>query len=68
MKGVESVTVDFDNKTANVKMKSGELGKGETEKALKEKGFVVTAFDRVQEKKHEKKEEQKEAKKEKGKG
>jgi copper chaperone CopZ len=62
LKNVDSVTVDFDTKTANVKMKTGELGKGEVEKALKEKGFVVTSFDRVAEKK------EKEGKKEKGNG
>jgi copper chaperone CopZ len=62
LKNVDSVTVDFDSKTALVKMKAGELGKGEVEKALKEKGFVVTSFDRVAEKK------EKEAKKEKGNG
>ncbi|MBL8901441.1 MAG: cation transporter [Planctomycetes bacterium] len=64
LKNVDSVTVDFDAKTALVKMKSGELGKTEVEKALKEKGFVVTSFDRVA----EKKEAKKEAKQEKGNG
>ncbi len=62
LKNVDSVTVDFDAKTALVKMKSGELGKTEVEKALKEKGFVVTSFDRVAEKK------EKDGKKEKGNG
>ena len=60
LKNVDSVTVDFDKKTAHVKMKAGELGKGEVEKALKEKGFAVTSFDRVAEKKVEKKVEKKE--------
>ena len=59
--GVETVTFDFESRTATITMAQGKtLTKETLDKAFKETKFAVTKFEQVGEAKEEKKEEKKE--------